>query len=146
MNQENFEFKLTRQVEFAETDMAGIMHYSNFFRFMEAAEHAFFRSLGFSIHEREGSEKIGWPRVHAACNFRHPLKFEDLVEIHLKVKDKKEKSLAYSFKFYLVDRDSKSEVADGELVVSCVSRNTSSGSMISIPIPERISSKIRVAP
>jgi len=23
------------------------MHFSNFFRFMEAAEHAFFRSLGF---------------------------------------------------------------------------------------------------
>jgi len=44
-----YEFKLTRRVEFAETDMAGIMHYSNYFRFMETAEHAFFRSLGLSI-------------------------------------------------------------------------------------------------
>ena len=40
------EFKLTRQVEFSETDMAGIMHFSNFFRFMEAAEHAFFSVFG----------------------------------------------------------------------------------------------------
>ena len=38
-----YEFKLTRQVEFSETDMAGIAHFTNFFRFMEAAEHAFFR-------------------------------------------------------------------------------------------------------
>ena len=35
-----------RRVEFAETDMAGQVHFSNFFRYMEAAEHAFFRSLG----------------------------------------------------------------------------------------------------
>jgi len=44
-----YEFKATRQVEFSETDMAGIMHYSNFFRFMETAEHGFYRSLGFSV-------------------------------------------------------------------------------------------------
>ncbi|MDB6148705.1 MAG: thioesterase superfamily protein, partial [Chthoniobacter sp.] len=36
-----YEFKLLRRVEFAETDMAGIVHFSNFFRMMEAAEHAF---------------------------------------------------------------------------------------------------------
>jgi len=33
-----YEFKLTRPVDFVETDMAGIMHFSNFFRFMEATE------------------------------------------------------------------------------------------------------------
>ena len=38
-----------RTVEFSETDMAGIVHYSNFFRYMESAEHAFFRALGFSV-------------------------------------------------------------------------------------------------
>ena len=41
-----YEFEVTRHVEFSETDMAGVMHFSNFFRFMEAAEHGFFRSLG----------------------------------------------------------------------------------------------------
>ena len=80
-----FEFKLTRRVDFSDTDMAGIMHFSNFFRFMEAAEQAFFRSLGFSIYDTRRHPGIGWPRVHATCDFRHPLRFEDLVEIHLQV-------------------------------------------------------------
>ena len=44
-----FEFKAIRRVEFSETDMAGIVHYSNFFRYMETAEHGFFRSLGYSV-------------------------------------------------------------------------------------------------
>ena len=52
-----YEFKTIRRVEFSETDMAGIMHYSNYFRFMETAEHAFFRSLGLSIFTRRRTRR-----------------------------------------------------------------------------------------
>ena len=75
------EFSVTRKVEFAETDMAGIMHFSNFFRYMEVAEHAFFRSLGFSIVTEKSGHDVGWPRVHASCDYMRPLRFEDDVEI-----------------------------------------------------------------
>ena len=37
------EHRLQRRVEFSETDAAGIVHFSNFFRYMEGAEHAFLR-------------------------------------------------------------------------------------------------------
>src|SRR5215472_9160035 len=94
-----YEFKLMRQVEFSDTDLAGIMHFSNFFRFMEAAEHAFFRSLGFSIHGAGSREAVGWPRVHADCDFKHPLHFEDTVEIRLLVREKKLKGIVYDFIF-----------------------------------------------
>ena len=36
-------FRTTRLVEFGDTDMAGIVHFANFFRYMESAEHAFLR-------------------------------------------------------------------------------------------------------
>ena len=61
-----YEFKTTQQVEFSDTDMAGIMHFANFFRFMEVTEHAFLRSLGLSVHMEEDGRTIGWPRVRAA--------------------------------------------------------------------------------
>ena len=79
------EFKVVRRVEFSETDMAGIVHYSNFFRYMESAEHAFFRALGFSIVTTATDPPVGWPRVHASCDYRQPLRFEDEVEIHMLV-------------------------------------------------------------
>src|SRR6266404_7252563 len=94
-----YEFKAVRRVEFSETDMAGIVHYSNFFRYMETAEHGFFRSLGYSIVTREVDPPVGWPRVHAACDYKKPLRFEDEVEIHLMVSRKKSKSLSYAFVF-----------------------------------------------
>jgi len=138
------EFKLTRQVEFSDTDMAGIMHFSNFFRFMEAAEHAFFRSLGTSIHEA-GSE-LGWPRVHAGCDFKHPLRFEDIVEICLVVTEKNKKSLVYTFIFRKLNEQPAREVARGTLAVACVKRDKPGGKMRGIPIPKAIADKIEVAP
>src|SRR5215469_8659822 len=124
--------------------MAGIMHFSNFFRFMEAAEHAFFRSLGTSIHEA-GSD-LGWPRVHAGCDFKHPLRFEDIVEICLFVTEKKKKSLVYTFIFRKLNEQPAREVARGTLAVACVKRDKSSGKMTGIPIPKALADKIEVAP
>jgi acyl-CoA thioester hydrolase len=141
-----YEFKLVRQVEFSDTDMAGIMHFTNFFRFMEAAEHAFFRSLGFSIHTTGFSEPLGWPRVHAHCDFKYPLRFEDEVEICLRVREKKAKSLVYSFTFRKLNEHPVREVARGTLTVACVRRDKTNGKMTGVPIPEAIASKIEVAP
>src|SRR5437763_15901059 len=93
-----YEFKAVRRVEFSETDMAGIVHYSNFFRYMESAEHGFFRSLGFSIVTQQADPPLGWPRVHAECEYREPLFFEDEIEVQMLVSEKRSKSLTYQFR------------------------------------------------
>ena len=63
-----YEFKLTRRIEFAETDMAGIVHFANFYRMMEVTEHAFFRSLGFSLH---GHDPVSTDRKSTRLNSSH---------------------------------------------------------------------------
>jgi acyl-CoA thioester hydrolase len=139
-----YEFKAVRRVEFAETDMAGIMHYSNYFRFMETAEHAFFRSLGLSIVTKV-DPPVGWPRVHAECDFRMPLFFEDEIEVHLLVTEKKSKSLSYLFRFRKLNASPIVEVAHGKLTVVCV-RHEKDGKMAACNIPDFIAEKIEVAP
>lgn len=139
-----YEFKITRRVEFSETDMAGIVHYSNFFRYMEAAEHAFFRSLGFSIVTRHVDPPVGWPRVHAHCDYRQPLRFEEEFEVHMLVSEKKSKSLSYVFRFYKLKGDARTEIATGALTVVCVLHEN--GVMKAANIPKEIFDKIEVAP
>ncbi len=141
-----YDFKLTRQVEFSETDLAGIMHFSNFFRYMEAAEHAFYRSLGFSVHHRQGDPIIGWPRVRAECRFERPLRFEDEVEIHLVVREKDDKSIVYDFIFRKLNDEANREVARGSFTTVCVRMDSVSGKMEAVAIPEEIDAKIEVAP
>ncbi|MGZ4963745.1 MAG: acyl-CoA thioesterase [Limisphaerales bacterium] len=139
-----YEFKAVRRIEFAETDMAGIMHYSNYFRFMETAEHAFFRSLGLSVVTKV-DPPVGWPRVHAECDFRMPLYFEDEIEVHLLVTEKKSKSLSYLFRFSKLNTSPVVEVAYGRLTVVCV-RHEKDGKMAACSIPDFIADKIEVAP
>ena len=141
-----FEFRLTRQVEFPDTDMAGIVHFSAFFRYMEAAEHAFFRSLGLSIVTTGFDPAIGWPRVHAECDYKSPLRFEDRFEIHLMVKERQEKRIRYGFVFRTLDENPVREIARGELVVACVSKTGQNGAMRSVPIPDSIAALIEQAP
>ena len=140
-----YEFKATRRVEFSETDMAGIMHFTNFFRFMETAEHGFYRSLGFSVVMSEADPRLGWPRVHAECDYRKPLRFEDEVEIHLLVSEKKSKSLSFIFRFRKLNGPEPTEVARGALTIVCVAHH-SDGSMAAHTIPREIADKIEVAP
>jgi len=140
-----FEYKVTRRVEFSETDMAGIMHFSSFFRFMETAEHGFYRTLGFSVVLKGFDPPLGFPRVHVECDFRKPLRFEDLVEIHLLVREKKTKALSYLFRFRNLSVTPHEEVAHGMVTVVCVAHRFD-GQMSAVAIPKEISEKIEVAP
>ena len=137
------EFTVRRRVEFSETDMAGIVHYSNFFRYMETVEHAFYRSLGFSVIHEQHDPPVGFPRVHASCDYSKPLRFEDEVEIHLRVIEKKEKALTHQIIFRKVIGERRQEVARGKLIVVCVTKQAD-GSMRSVPIPADIAGRIEV--
>lgn len=139
-----YEFKITRRVEFSDTDMAGIVHYSNFFRYMETAEHAFFRSLGYSIVTKQADPPVGWPRVRAECEYKSPLRFEDEVEVHMLVAEKKSKALTYLFRFRKLNAHPPVEVATGRLTVVCVTH--AQGKMSATTIPKSLADKIEVAP
>ena len=141
-----FEYKLTRSVEFSDTDMAGIMHFSNFFRFMEVTEHAFYRSLGIEVHPELIEGKVGWPRVHASCDYKQPLRFEQEVEIQLLVREIRSKSLAYTFIFRAQHDGRSIEVARGSLVAVAIGMDPLNQTMKAVAIPQQIRAKLEVAP
>jgi YbgC/YbaW family acyl-CoA thioester hydrolase len=139
-----YEFHSRQRVEFADTDMAGIVHFANYFRYMERAEHEFLRSLGLSVHGISGDDLVSWPRVQTDCKFRAPLCFEDQLDVHLLVREKRSKSVAYEFRFY--KQGAESLAAVGSITVVSVSIDRATGRMTSIPIPEAIDRLIEVAP
>ena len=131
-------FSMTRVIEFCETDMAGIAHFSNFYRWMEQAEHAFFRSLGLTIaNEQLDGTTIGFPRVSASCRFVSPAKFEDELTVQLQVQRIGVKSLTYEAIFSISDR----LVAKGVLKTACCQFRPGE-SLQSIVIPDLYLSKI----
>jgi YbgC/YbaW family acyl-CoA thioester hydrolase len=137
-----YEFRTKRRVEFAETDMAGIVHFAHFFRYMEMAEHEFLRSLGLSVHAEIDGRVISWPRVKAECSYRSPVRFEDVLGVHLVVREKKTKTISYDFRFL----NQGKLVAEGSLTVVCVAVDPVTRQMSSVAIPEMIDEKIEAAP
>jgi 4-hydroxybenzoyl-CoA thioesterase/acyl-CoA thioester hydrolase len=125
-------------VEFADTDMAGIMHFASFFRYMEAAEHELLRNLGFSVYTEIDGDVVTFPRVSASCEFHSPARCEDVLDIDVTVTRVGVKSITYGFRFTQQGRD----VASGQMTSVCC-RVPHGEDPISMPIPEVVADKLR---
>ncbi len=109
-------FQTQRRVEFRDTDAAGIVHFSVFFAYMEAAEHEFLRHLGLSVISQRGSKTLSWPRVAAKCDYRQSIRFEQIFNIDVSVRRMGTKSVTYGFHFHMDD----ATIAEGEITaVAC---------------------------
>jgi acyl-CoA thioester hydrolase len=130
------EFSILRRVQFSETDMAGIMHFANYFRMMEEVEHAFFRSVGLSVMMQHEGMHIGWPRVSAACDYFGPIRFEDELELKLRVMRVGDKSFNFEVDFLLAGK----RAALGKITSVCCTLE--GPGMRSIPIPPALRVKL----
>ncbi len=136
-----------QRVCFAETDLAGIAHFSNFFRWMEEAEHAFYRSLGLSVHPLQqgvSDTSTGWPRLKASAEYRQPLLFEEEFEVELLVAEMRSKAIRYQFRFWKHPDDPGARVlaARGELVVVAVVAVPGTREMRATAIPDLFRERI----
>jgi YbgC/YbaW family acyl-CoA thioester hydrolase len=89
-------FAYRRRVQFGDTDLAGLVHFSMFFRYMEEAEHALWRAAGLTI--ARAGEVAGWPRLAASFEFKAPLRFEDEFDVYVTVAHVTRKTMEYEFR------------------------------------------------
>ena len=83
-------FKTPFRVAWVDTDAAQVVHYSNYFRFFERAEEEFYRHLGFSFTDLHATG-LWFPRVEASCQYKRPARFDDLLEVEVRIGELKEK-------------------------------------------------------
>ena len=129
------ELRYRRRVQFAETDLAGIVHFSELFRYMEEAEHALWRDAGLTIAER--GSPIGWPRLSAAMEFRNALRFEEKFDVVVRITALKTRTIEYEF---TLQRDD-TLIAVG--TITCISvRKDPDGTMRATEIPRDIAERL----
>ena len=135
---------MAHRVEFAETDLAGIVHYSEFFRYVERTEHAFYRTLGFSVagrREEDPERQIGWPRIHASMDYKKPLHFEEEFTVELLVDQITDKTIRYRAKVW---KENGELAASGAMGVICI--KSDGGKMKAVTIPAWVRELIEPAP
>ena len=131
--------RLRRRVQFHETDVAGIVHFSWFYRYMEEAEHALWREAGLSIAAPDA--EVGFPRVAASFEFHRPLHFEEEFDVRLRIVEIADKTIRYEAQI----TRGETSVATGSLTVVCVSKRHGEP-MQAVPIPRDIVDRLCVVP
>ena len=123
-------FRTTRRVEFADTDMEGMVHFARFLVFMETAEHELLRAVGTEIDRGPAGERWHWPRVKVECEYRAPLRFGDAVEIEVRVAERGSSSVTYEHTL----RRGGDTVATGRVKAVCC-RLDDDGTLHATPLP-----------
>ncbi len=129
------EFKTQRKIEFADTDLGGIVHFSRYFVFMETAEHQFLDALGTSVHTVVDGKTMGWPRVKVSCEYEGPAGYGDTLDITVRVLRKGASSMTYAIEFEIDGR----RIARGESTSVCCEMGPN---MCSVPIPDALAARI----
>ena len=111
------------RVRWRETDTAGIVHFTNFFSYFEVAEQKLFREvLKTDFLDPKVKKKIfGLPRVEAYCQYFSPARFDDLLEIELRIGAIGRTSIRYEFSVY--NRTSGKLSASGNVKVVAINEN-----------------------
>lgn len=130
-------FIIEEHVRWSDIDRAGIIYYGQFLRFFEIAETELFRSVGLAYSLVFDRFDIWLPRVQIHFDFRKPLVLDDLIEVSAYVGRFGNKSLTLQFE---VTRKGETDlVAEGHVVLACVSRST----FKSVSVPSEIIEALR---
>jgi YbgC/YbaW family acyl-CoA thioester hydrolase len=110
-------FRWRMRVRFSDTDASGRIHYLAMFRYMEAAEDEFLRSLGVAYAEIEAAQGVSFPRVHVEAQFVSALRYDEVLDIEVSV----ERVGETAFTLYFDASASGTAVARGRMTVVCIS-------------------------
>lgn len=122
-------FETRIQTFWDDADPAGRVYFAHFFRFVEYAEAALFRSAGserMQLYEEYG---IWMPRVESFAKFSKPIYAEEAILVLLRTRFKGEKTVRMEFE--VLNVNDRSLLAEGYITAVCINRETSK----SCPIP-----------
>ncbi len=119
------------RVRFVDTDFSTRIHYSALFRHFEIAETEFLRSLGVGYaHWFERGYSL--PRVHVEVDYIAPLRFDDEIEVEVRIARIGASSITFDFR--VIRTDDGADAARGRIVGVCI--DVAAGT--STPIPADI--------
>ncbi len=85
------------KVQYYETDQMGIVHHSNYIRWMEEARVDFLDRIGWDYKKLEESGLFS-PVTSVSCRYRRSTGFSDCIRIYVKVEEFKGVKLKLSYK------------------------------------------------
>lgn len=90
-------FVAREHVRWGDVDLAGVVRYDAFLRFVEFAEGEFFRTLGYPLADLYGRGDVWLPRRMLHLDYLAPARLDELLRVAVTVARIGESSLALDF-------------------------------------------------
>lgn len=101
------------RVPFVDVDSSMRIHYTAFLRYMEVAEHALMRSIGFPY--ATSLQSLAFPRVHLECDFQGAIRYDDELDVTARVERVGNSSWMVAFEAHALD--SAQTLATGKMTI-----------------------------
>jgi len=115
----------TVRVRYAETDQMGVAYHAHFFVWCEIGRVELLRQLGFEYKRMEREHACHLPVVDAACRYKSPARYDDLVVIETRVTGLRSSVIRFSYRLLctrdglepvlLAEAETVHVVVDGEM-------------------------------
>ena len=102
-----------RKAQYHETDQMGIIHHSNYVKWMEEARIGYMDQMGFSYKKVEELGIIS-PVVEISVAYKKQVSFDDEIQIRVSVKKYNGISLEFNYEFFNVTKDEICTVASSK--------------------------------
>ncbi len=110
-------------VRFDDVDFARVVYFPNLFGYCHQVFEDFFsEAMGVSYAVMLQQRKVGYPSVHAAADFKHPLRFGDVVRISMETVKLSSKSITNRYQLFL--NDSATLCAEIEIITVPIDMDT----------------------
>lgn len=130
-------YRIEEYVRWEDIDAAGIINYQAYLRFFGLAEAELLRSAGLSYKYLFESLGIWLPRRRVECDFRKPVKLDELLVVEAFFSRVGRTSVHLDFEVRR-KTDPAAIVATGRYVLVCVKQ----GTFEPLPVPKEIRSRI----
>ena len=130
--------EIRERVRWSDVDLMGVVFYGNYLRFMESAEGAFFRALGFPYDVISEQHGVWLARVHLGCDFHAPARLDDEIVCRAELRKIGGSSMTFAFP---IDRLDGTRLVDGALVLAALDRTT----LRAVRIPAPLARALRAA-
>ena len=88
-----------RRAQYHETDQMGIIHHSNYVKWMEEARISYMDQMGFSYRKVEELGVIS-PVVNISVSYKKQVSFDNEIQIRVSVKKYNSISLEFNYEFF----------------------------------------------
>ena len=126
------------RVPMADTDGSGRIHFTALLRYMDIAEHELVRALGFP--RATTFLQTAFPRVHASCDMRRAIRYDDQLSIEARVEHVGRSSWTVAFTIHYLQEvqaagpHSETSMATGKLTIVAIDPQTERAT----PIPDQL--------